>query len=111
MESHVKEGAMITCGTPDGSKEGEKKTDQDTNLLGLPFNHAFSIMDTLTLKDEFGNQVRLVQLRNPWGVEKWKGPWSDSSSEWTDALRKDANHESSNDGKFFMSIKDYLEQV
>ena len=111
MESHLKDGAMITCGTPDGTKDGEKKSDQDTNLQGLPFNHAFSIMDTLTLEDALGNQVRLVQLRNPWGEEKWKGPWSDSSTFWTDALREQVKHESSNDGKFFMAIKDYMEQV
>lgn len=27
---------------------------------------------------------RLVCCRNPWGHFEWKGPWSDSSEEWTE---------------------------
>ena len=68
-------------------------------------------MGTVTLKDDKGDEHRLVELRNPWGSEKWFGPWSDSSTEWTDDLRKQVDHLSDNDGKFFMSIEDYIWQI
>lgn len=105
---------MITCGTPDGSDEddGKKKTDQDTNKDGLPYNHAFSLMGTLQLKDSDGNQFNLLELRNPWGTEKWKGDWSDTSELWTEELREQVKYfETGDDGKFYMSIEDYFWQV
>ena len=51
-------------------------SDQDTNDFGLPYNHAFSVMRVLTVTDESGKEHRLVELRNPWGIEKFKGDWS-----------------------------------
>lgn len=36
---------------------------------------------------------KLVQIRNPWANEvEWNGPWSDSSSEWTDRLKHKLKH-------------------
>lgn len=36
---------------------------------------------------------KLVQIRNPWANEvEWNGPWSDSSSEWTDRMRHKLKH-------------------
>lgn len=55
---------------------------------------------------------RLVQLRNPWGADSFKGKWSDTSSVWTDALAKEAGFKNDQkDGFIFMSIEDYRKQV
>jgi Calpain family cysteine protease len=36
---------------------------------------------------------KLVQIRNPWANEvEWNGPWSDSSSEWTDRMKHKLKH-------------------
>lgn len=36
---------------------------------------------------------KLVQIRNPWASEvEWNGPWSDSSSEWTDRMKHKLKH-------------------
>lgn len=36
---------------------------------------------------------KLVQIRNPWANEvEWNGPWSDTSSEWTDRMRHKLKH-------------------
>lgn len=52
-----------------------------------------------------------MQLRNPWGVETFKGRWSDKSHLWTDDLLKQANHTLDNDGKHHMAFEDYIEQM
>ena len=67
-------------------------------------------MRVLTVKDGKGKDRRLVQLRNPWGAgnEQYSGKWSDSSSEWTADLRRQADHLVDNDGKFFMEYDDFL---
>lgn len=50
---------------------------------GLVNNHAYSLLGAYTLS----NGARLVKLSNPWGVDKYTGDYSDSSSKWTSALR------------------------
>ena len=98
------EGAMITAGSYGGSN-------QDKNSVGIPNNHAFSIMYPLTVTDDRGKLHRLVCIRNPWGQEYFNGDWSDSSSLWTDDLREQADHYSANDGKFFMDFNDYVKYM
>jgi len=35
------------------------------------------------ITDKFGNAIKLVQLRNPWGRFEWFGDWGDNSDLWT----------------------------
>ena len=101
------EGKMITCGSFTGTG-----SDQDSNENGLPNNHAFSIMRVLTVTDSAGKEHRLVEMRNPWGFEKYQGDWSNSSKLWTEDLLKQAgDHSLVDDGKYFMSFEDYLSQI
>jgi len=53
------------------------------------------------------NGQRLIRMFNPWSQDKFTGNWSDSSSLWTDALKKEAGWVSANDGMFFMDFADY----
>ena len=98
-------GAMVTCGSYTGTG-----SDQDVNEVGLPYNHAFSIMRVLEVNDDqqAGVSHKIVELRNPWGIEKYSGDWSDQSDRWTEAMRKQVGHLTDNDGKFYMSFNDYL---
>ncbi|KAG7392286.1 hypothetical protein PHYPSEUDO_001390 [Phytophthora pseudosyringae] len=48
---------------------------------GLYFKHAYALVDAAEIKTVKGESVRLVKLRNPWGMGEWTGPWSDSSDE------------------------------
>uniref|UniRef100_H3HC70 Calpain catalytic domain-containing protein n=1 Tax=Phytophthora ramorum TaxID=164328 RepID=H3HC70_PHYRM len=48
---------------------------------GLYFKHAYALVDAAEIKTGKGEYVRLVKLRNPWGMGEWTGPWSDSSDE------------------------------
>ena len=41
-------------------------------------------------------------MRNPWGTENYRGPWSDKSSKWTAEYKSQVNYVNADDGKFFM---------
>jgi hypothetical protein len=38
---------------------------------GLYFKHAYALVDAAELKTAKGESVRLVKLRNPWGMGEW----------------------------------------
>lgn len=50
----------------------------------------------------------LIKLRNPWGSELYTGPYSDSSSMWTDAIKEQVgDFEDSDDGSFYMDSETF----
>jgi hypothetical protein len=53
------------------------------------------------------NGQRLIKVFNPWSRDKFTGKWSDSSSLWTNALKKEAGWVKADDGMFFMDFDDY----
>ena len=58
-------------------------------------------------------KTKLVQLRNPWGMKEWEGPWSDNAPEWETAAGRKAmealNVTFSNDGSFWMAWEQFQE--
>ena len=91
---------MVTLGSHEGTGN-----DQDSNRVGLPYNHVFTVLTTVEL-DENGTKHRLIKIRNPWNEEKFFGDWSDKSSLW-DVRRLEAaghtiDHE---DGVYFMAVE------
>lgn len=78
-------------------------SDQDTNSIGLPYRHAFAVLGTVKLSDG----TKLLKLRNPWGAEKYAGPWSDDSETWTRLAKLEAEHADLDDGVWFMDAKTY----
>lgn len=87
-------------------------SDTQVNSCGLVQNHAYTVLSGVTLS----NGVRLVQVRNPWGSERYMCDWSDSSPKWTlqlknEVMEKTDNYEGRiNDGIFFMQLEDYYAQ-
>ena len=61
--------------------------DQNTNEVGLPYNHAFTVHDTVTVGD-----TRLVLVRNPWAEDSFSGKWSDSDILWTKEMQEKLSH-------------------
>jgi len=52
--------------------------------FGLVSGHAYALLGVAELKNAAGDVVhRIVKMRNPWGSEKYHGPWSDHSDLWT----------------------------
>jgi len=72
---------------------------------GLSTGHAYTLLNVL----ELSNGEKLAHIRNPWSQGEWKGDWSDSSSKWNAALKKEAGYVNSNDGQFFMPFQTYAE--
>ena len=75
------------------------------NECGLQMGHAYVALKALKLS----NGARVVQMRNPWGSERYKCDYSDSSDKWTPELRKEAqiDEKAENDGVFYMTIEDF----
>jgi len=71
---------------------------------GLHKGHAYSILEVKAVKN-----VRLIQIRNPWGSGEWKGDWSDKSDMWAKHpdVKKAVGYENLNDGAFWMSWEDF----
>lgn len=72
---------------------------------GMTNGHAFTLLDVVKLD---GGPV-LAKMRNPWGRgEKYKGDFSDDSSLWTDAWKKQVNFKKADDGVWFTPYSNYL---
>lgn len=76
------------------------------NGCGLLTGHAYVVLSAV----ELSNGAKLVKLRNPWGSERYKCDYNDSSALWTKELRQEAGAtpEAVNEGIFFVTIEDYL---
>jgi hypothetical protein len=70
------EGYIMSGGTPgvDTLTEGTGPEQKG----GLVPGHAYSII----IAKEY-NEIKLVNIRNPWGSFEWDGDWSDHSPLWT----------------------------
>lgn len=80
----------------------------DANIL---VNHAYTLLEAREVPEGIGEKVKLLKLRNPWGMREWSGPWSDGSDEWkTKAGQKakaDLQYVEADDGTFYISWDDF----
>ena len=83
--------------------QGENRTDE-----GVISGHAYSLIAIHEFENK-GKEIKLLQLRNPWGSGEWQGDWSDKSPLWTDELRTKLGCVDEDDGMFFIELTDYLD--
>ncbi|KAM9777611.1 calpain-3 [Neosynchiropus ocellatus] len=107
MKKALERGSLMGCSI-DSLVPARYET---RTLTGLVKGHAYSVTAVeeckLLNKD---TKVRLVRLRNPWGQVEWNGPWSDNSKEWATLSKADKDrlqHQSAEDGEFWMSFEDF----
>ncbi|GAM89994.1 hypothetical protein ANO11243_080340 [Dothideomycetidae sp. 11243] len=72
---------------------------------GIHPMHAYTILRATEYEGE-----RLVQVRNPWGYYEWTGRWSDGSEQWTPKAMEALNHRFGDDGVFWISFDDLLNE-
>jgi len=94
-------GYIMTAGTSGDT------TNLDTEEVGLSPGHAYTISDVVIVKEK--RNEKLVKLRNPWGSGEWNGDWCDTSSKWTESLKKKygLTEKAIDDGDFFMAFEDF----
>ena len=71
---------------------------------GLIDGHLYTLLDLVELTSGGSVAHRLVKLRNPWGAEKYTGPFSDASSLWTADFKTQAGFHAGNDGVIFVPL-------
>lgn len=79
-------------------------SNKSTGFNGIVSEHAYAILDVR--KVSVGSKIILI--RNPWGTVEWTGDWSSKSAKCTNKLKKEVKFNNSNDGSFWMNIKDFV---
>ena len=73
-------------------------------------SHAYTVIKAQEIKDKNGKSVRLLKIRDPWGTEKYNGPWFDKDENWSQQLRLQTGSVDKNDGVFWVPV-DIFEKV
>eukprot|EP00512_Aurantiochytrium_limacinum_P001876 CAMPEP_0171484960 /NCGR_PEP_ID=MMETSP0958-20121227/289_1 /TAXON_ID=87120 /ORGANISM="Aurantiochytrium limacinum, Strain ATCCMYA-1381" /LENGTH=2315 /DNA_ID=CAMNT_0012017715 /DNA_START=1111 /DNA_END=8054 /DNA_ORIENTATION=- len=90
-------GALLAAGSPapqmdngsDRYADGQLATDRN----GIVHGHAYSIVRVVDESDYNGHH-RLLQLRDPWGISRWNGPWSRKDRQrWTRRMQRRLSYE------------------
>jgi hypothetical protein len=57
---------------------------------GLKNGHAYGILKAFEIDDKNnpGEKIRIVRVRNPWGYGEWTGAWNDESDEVADYIEE-----------------------
>ena len=72
--------------------------------------HAYSIIGAYEVTLDDGTKEKLIRMYNPWNKEVWTAnPWSDFGDKWTEGVIAQVPYVKANDGIFYVSSKDYLE--
>ena len=84
-------------------------TTNEDKRKGIVSGHSYSVLSVHEFRHE-RKDVKLLQLRNPFGDTEWEGDWSDNSDKWTPKLRKELGAEAVEDeGIFFIPLENYIE--
>lgn len=96
------QGYLISASTP--GKDNLTTGDGKKPKGGLVPGHAYSIIQVKEYED-----IKLINIRNPWGKFEWDGDWSDNSDLWTEEMKEafEPNLDSG-DGAFWMSLEDFF---
>jgi len=96
---------LTTTFDPKGAVAGSGKCGEAVLPSGLVGGHVYSLLKVV---EAHGQQ--LVCCRNPWGNGEWQGRWSDRNDygEWTQEMKEATGYKGAADGKFWMSMEDYV---
>ncbi|KPA38733.1 hypothetical protein FLAG1_08429 [Fusarium langsethiae] len=87
----------------------------ETHRNGIVLSHAYSVLEAVEMRKEHGGVSRMLKIRNPWGQRsdsgygEWHGAWADGSKEWNTYTMDALHHEFGDNGIFWMSYEDVVE--
>ena len=85
-------------------------SDTNKSSSGVVQGHAYTFLNA-TYLNVGGEKIKIVQLRNPWGIGQFKGRWSDYDQAWnyiSEEEKKRLNFDpNQKDGIFFMTFDDF----
>ena len=97
IEASLEKGLMICCNT---------KSEVPQEDMGIVSDHCYGLLRS----EELDPDIRILQLRNPHGIDKWKGDWSDQSAKWTKEYKDHVQLEQNDyDGIFWISLSDFIQ--
>lgn len=73
-----------------------------SNNMCITTGHAYTILGAVN-----AGGTKLIQMRNPWGHEKYCGRYSDNSNYWTYSKKRAAGYVDADDGKWFIPLEDF----
>lgn len=82
---------------------GTKELPPENSITGIVKEHAYSIVRVIEEKN-----VKLLNLRNPWGIFEFTGDWSKDSPLWTKELKEKIKPDLEIESSFWISYKDFL---
>uniref|UniRef100_A0A674PS10 Calpain-3 n=1 Tax=Takifugu rubripes TaxID=31033 RepID=A0A674PS10_TAKRU len=101
MRKALERGSLMGCSIDVSSvSELETRTEQ-----GLVKGHAYSIIGLTEVANKA--KVRLIRLRNPWGIVLWKGPCSKEWSTISIADQENLKKQTVESSEFWMSFDDF----
>ena len=96
---------IVMEGTKNNDPMAAACTVSHYNLIA---GHAYGILKGLCLTDAYGNCAqKIIQMRNPWGLSKYTGPWSEDSDLWTPEWKEQANLAGADEGEFWVALDDW----
>ena len=61
--------------------------DDDLSPTGIVQGHAYTLLNATVMKVGI-KEEKIVQLRNPWTSDQYKGKWCDEDSQWNYISKK-----------------------
>ncbi|OQS03518.1 cysteine protease family C02 [Thraustotheca clavata] len=78
---YKRNGTLMGCSIQPDPKGDKNVVAEGSAGQGLYYKHAYGLVDVGEIVLEDKSTLRLVKVRNPWGMGEWTGPWSDQSEE------------------------------
>ncbi|EGR32971.1 hypothetical protein IMG5_065390 [Ichthyophthirius multifiliis] len=102
----IENNYIITASFENNNNEIAQKKEA---LFGITSAHCYSLLDVKEIIDSEGKNNKIIQVRNPWGVFKWKEDQSDNSKKLTSDFKKQLDVQE-NDGTFWINLNDFVQQ-
>ncbi|XP_066509206.1 calpain-2 catalytic subunit-like [Hoplias malabaricus] len=105
IQKALEAGALLGCSIDITSAADSEAITRQKLVKG----HAYSLT-AATEVQYCGRLEKLVRMRNPWGQVEWTGAWSDGSSEWNSVDPSERPNANAEDGEFWMSFSEFMQQ-